>query len=56
VPIHLTTAACELGYPAGSFPVAESQAKRIVSLPVYPELTTEDLDAVIHSVAEFYAG
>lgn len=56
LPIHLTTAGRELGYPRGSFPVAEEQAKRIVSLPVYPELTTADLDCVIQGLFDFYAG
>jgi len=55
VPIHLTTAGRELGYSAGGFPVAEGQAKRIVSLPVYPELTTSDLDYVIQNLFDFYA-
>jgi len=55
VPIHLTSAGRELGYSAGSFPVAEGQAKRIVSLPIYPELATSDLDYVIQSLFDFYA-
>jgi dTDP-4-amino-4,6-dideoxygalactose transaminase len=54
-PIHLMTAGLELGYAAGSFPVAEGQAKRIVSLPVYPELTTNDLDYVVQNLFDFYA-
>jgi dTDP-4-amino-4,6-dideoxygalactose transaminase len=52
-PIHLSTAARELGYATGSFPVTESQAKTIVSLPVYPELTRDDLDRVSDAVIEF---
>jgi dTDP-4-amino-4,6-dideoxygalactose transaminase len=55
VPIHLTTAGRELGYPEGSFPMAEGQAKRILSLPVYPELTTSELDYVIENIRDFYA-
>jgi dTDP-4-amino-4,6-dideoxygalactose transaminase len=55
VPIHLTIAGRELGYSAGSFPVVERQAKRIVSLPVYPELTACDLDYVIQNIFDFYA-
>ena len=55
-PIHLTVAGSELGHAAGSFPVTEEQAAKIVSLPVYPELTTADLDYVIRNIAEFYAG
>lgn len=55
LPIHLTSAGLELGYPAGSFPMAESQAKRIISLPIYPELTTNDLDYIIQNLFDFYA-
>jgi len=54
VPIHLSTAGRELGYPEGSFPVAERQARRIVSLPVYPELTTSQLQRVCEAITDFY--
>ena len=55
VPIHLQPAGRALGYRPGSFPVAEAQAKRILSLPVYPELTAGDIDYVTTAVREFYA-
>ena len=54
VPIHLTTIGRELGYPEGSFPIVEHQAKRILSLPVYPELKQTDLDYIIGVIYEFY--
>jgi dTDP-4-amino-4,6-dideoxygalactose transaminase len=53
-PIHLQDAALPLGYKEGSFPVAEEQAKKILSLPVYPELQKEDLDYIVHAIKEFY--
>jgi dTDP-4-amino-4,6-dideoxygalactose transaminase len=34
--------------------VAEAQAKRIVSLPVYPELTGEQRQAVVTAIRDFY--
>lgn len=52
-PIHLQTVAKDLGYGEGSFPVAERQAAHILSLPVYPELTESELDAVAQGVREF---
>lgn len=55
VPIHLQSAARELGYGPGSFPVAEAQAGRILSLPVYPELTAEDLARVASEIRSFYS-
>lgn len=56
VPIHLTTAGRDLGYAAGSFPVAERQASRVVSLPVHPDLTPDQIDRVCEGIRAFYAG
>lgn len=53
-PIHLQDVAAPLGKPAGSFPAAERQAGRILSLPVYPELTREQLEWVAASIRAFY--
>ena len=53
VPIHLQEVAVGLGYGPGSFPVTERQARRILSLPVYPELTQTDLDYIADAVREF---
>lgn len=39
VPVHLHPAFADLGYGAGDFPVSESSAGRIMSLPMYPGLT-----------------
>ncbi|MGC2520377.1 MAG: DegT/DnrJ/EryC1/StrS family aminotransferase [Burkholderiales bacterium] len=55
VPIHLTGAGRELGYPPGSFPVTEAQARAILSLPVYPELKDEEIDLVCSNIKAFYA-
>jgi len=55
IPIHLQEAAQGLGYKKGDFPVAEEQAKRILSLPIYPELTEEQIKAVINEIKKFYA-
>jgi len=54
VPVHLQPAAAWLGYGPGRFPAAEAQAGRILSLPVYPELSQPDQDLVIDSIWEFY--
>lgn len=55
VPIHLSTAGKELGYPAGSFPKTEQQAGKIVSLPVYPELTSTQIDRICDTIKAFYS-
>ena len=53
-PIHLQDCAKELGHKLGDFPVAEAQAKRILSLPVYPELTEAELETVANGVRDFF--
>ena len=53
-PIHLQDAAASLGYRAGAFPVAERQARHILSLPVYPELREEDWARVAGAIRQFY--
>ena len=35
-------------------PESERASKEVLSLPIYPELTEEQLDAVVTSVKEFY--
>ena len=53
IPIHLQEAARYLGYKKGDFPVTEKQVETILSLPVYPELTDEQVDYVTASIVEF---
>ena len=52
VPIHLQEAYRHLGFSEGAFPVAEEYAKEFVSLPMYPELNSEQVDAVVQGVRE----
>ena len=44
----------ELGYKPGSCPAAESLAARLISLPIFPELTTEQQEQVVATIAGFY--
>jgi dTDP-4-amino-4,6-dideoxygalactose transaminase len=46
IPIHCQPAYNDLGYTSGTFPVAEAAAARLLSLPVYPEMTDEQVDTV----------
>ena len=46
IPVHLQEAYRFLGYREGTFPVAEQCAREFLSLPMYPELTVEQLDYV----------
>ncbi len=54
IPIHRQPAAAYLGHRAGDFPEAERQAARILSLPIFPELTPGQLGAVCDAIREFY--
>jgi dTDP-4-amino-4,6-dideoxygalactose transaminase len=46
IPVHLQPAHRDLGYDRGAFPVAERVASEILSLPIYPELTDEQIEMV----------
>ena len=50
VPLHLQKCYQFLGYKEGDLPVAERKAKEVISLPIYPELTTEERNFVIETV------
>lgn len=56
LPIHLQGAAADLGYREGSFPVAEQQAKKILSLPCHQDLGEDDLEYVVNAIRDFYGG
>jgi dTDP-4-amino-4,6-dideoxygalactose transaminase len=49
--VHLQPAFADLGYHRGSFPVAESAAARILSLPLYPGITPDDQERVVTELA-----
>lgn len=55
VPLHLQRAYASLGYQQGSFPRSEETAGKLLSLPMFPEMTTEQLETVAHYVREFYS-
>jgi dTDP-4-amino-4,6-dideoxygalactose transaminase len=50
IPIHMQPAMADLGYKAGAFPVSERVAPRILSLPMFPELTKEQIARVAAAV------
>jgi dTDP-3-amino-3,4,6-trideoxy-alpha-D-glucose transaminase len=53
-PPHLAPAYEHLGHTPGSFPVAEALADEGLSLPIYPGLRQEQLEAVVDSIREFF--
>ena len=50
IPVHLQKAYTDLGYTRGDFPVAEALCRTVVSLPMFPELTEQEIDQVTSSV------
>ncbi len=55
IPPHLQDLAdADLGYAAGDFPVAEEFARTVLSLPVAPELTDEEIGRVCAEVRSFF--
>ena len=50
IPIHLQPAYEELGYSIGSLPITESTCSQVLSLPIFPEITIQQQDHVIHSI------
>jgi len=55
IPLHLQECFRSLGYQPGDFPVSERTARRILSLPIHPMLTDEDLVRVADGVRSHYA-
>jgi dTDP-4-amino-4,6-dideoxygalactose transaminase len=55
LPLHMQQCFAYLGHRSGEFPHSERAAAQTLALPVYPELTEEQLAAVVARIAEFFA-
>jgi dTDP-4-amino-4,6-dideoxygalactose transaminase len=51
-PIHLQTAYSSLGYPEGTFPHAERACERVLSIPLFPQMTAEQVEYLANTVLE----
>jgi dTDP-4-amino-4,6-dideoxygalactose transaminase len=54
VPLHLQNAYKSLGYKQGDFPVTEKLCNEVLSLPMYPELDTEQLNHITSTLLAYY--
>ena len=53
IPLHLQDAYRQLGYKKGDFPVSESAAPQILSLPMYPTLSVDQQQRVADAASDF---
>jgi len=54
IPLHLQPVLGQLGYPRGAFPNAERLAAQSLSLPMYPELSLEQVEQVTTAIRRFF--
>lgn len=54
MPLHLQKCFDYLGYKKGDFPIAEKVSKEILALPIYPELTLDEVNYVCDKILEFF--
>ena len=54
VPMHLQDCFADLGYKNGDFPEAEHAALHTVALPIYPELSKDQMEYVVEKIKAFY--
>jgi dTDP-4-amino-4,6-dideoxygalactose transaminase len=55
LPLHLQPVFSYLGLKAGDLPVAEQAAQEVLALPMFPELTEEEIRLVVATVADFFS-
>jgi dTDP-4-amino-4,6-dideoxygalactose transaminase len=52
VPLHLQKAYAHLDFHVGDFPVTERVASQIVSLPIFPQISAEQIERVVGTVSD----
>ena len=54
IPLHLQNPYKNLNLPNGSYPITEKVANEILSLPMFPQLTPEQIEYVVEKIKQFY--
>jgi UDP-2-acetamido-2-deoxy-ribo-hexuluronate aminotransferase len=55
VALHQQPCFTNLGYQSGELPVAEQAAREVLALPIFPELTEEEVVCVAQTVRSFFS-
>ena len=53
-PVHLSAAYSWLGYGRGAFPVTEALASEAISLPLFPGITSEQVEHVVDAIEDYF--
>jgi len=56
VPLHLQECYSDLGYKKGELPISEKLAAKVISIPVFPEMTEDHQTYVVDALKNFYKG
>ncbi|SNR85420.1 dTDP-4-amino-4,6-dideoxygalactose transaminase [Anaerovirgula multivorans] len=54
IPLHLQKVYSSLGHHQGDFPVSEDACNEVLSLPMFPELTNEEVEIIVDAITSFF--
>jgi dTDP-4-amino-4,6-dideoxygalactose transaminase len=54
LPMHLQKSFASSGFKSGDLPVCEKMAEEVLSLPMFPELSLQDVETVVANIKDFY--
>lgn len=54
VPLHLQDHIAKFGYKEGDFPVSERMSRKVLSLPVHPSVSEEEIRLMVDTIKEYF--